>query len=99
MPSSPFLVLNRSNRRVIHQAKTLPEAKGFCDGHPRPCSIAMLAEGRATNEMEFVIQVVDDAGKVLATSDWLYFDDAIEAFLDAKLLLVPRSMAESGVRP
>jgi hypothetical protein len=96
MPSAPFLVLNR---RVIHQAKTLPEAKGFCEGHPQPTSIAMLAETRGKCEMDFVLQIVDDAGKVLATSAPIYFGDVVDAFLDARILLVPASMAMKAVAP
>jgi hypothetical protein len=97
MSAGQFLVLNRSNSRVLHQSKTLPEAKGFCEGHPQPTSIAMLAEGRAKHEMEFVIQIVDDDGKLIAESARMYFDDAIDTFMDAKLLLVPACMAK-GVR-
>src|ERR1700722_4098103 len=93
--SHPFLVLNRSNRRVIHQAKTLSEAQGFCSGHPQCTSIAMSVSGRAKHEVEFVIQVVDDAGKVVAESTRLYFEDAVDTFLDARILLVPACLAKA----
>jgi hypothetical protein len=96
--SHPFLVLNRSNRRVIHQAKTLPEAQGFCSGHPQCTSIAMSVNGRAKHEMEFVIQIVDDGGKVVAESARLYFDDAVDTFLDARLLLIPACQAKAVTR-
>ena len=97
MPSAPFLVLNRANRRVIHQAASLAEARGFSEGHPRPCAIAIVAETYACSEMEFCIELVNcETGRVLARSAPLEFDEATDEFLMAKVLLVPASLSKGG---
>lgn len=98
--SPPFLVLNRGNRRVIHQAKSLPEAQGFCAAHSSPTSIAMLAQSPRSIEWDFVIQTVSESGKVLAQSAVLHLDDAMEELCGAKLMLVPVELAvREAVRP
>jgi hypothetical protein len=97
MSSAPFLVLNRSNRRVIHQAASLAEARGFSEGHPRPCAIAIIAEVHASSEMQFCIELVNcDTGRVLARTVPLDFDEETDEFLMAKILLVPACLSKGG---
>ena len=44
--STPFLVVGRHNRRILHEAATLAEARGFSEGCSRPTAIAILPELR-----------------------------------------------------
>jgi hypothetical protein len=97
MPSAPFIVLNRSNRRVIHQAASLEAARSFTEGHSKPCAIAMIAETYASAEMDFCIEIVNaESGRVLARSAPLEFNEATDEFLMAKILLVPACLAKGG---
>jgi hypothetical protein len=93
--STPFLVLNRSNRRVIHQAASLAEARGYSEARDEPTTIAMLAEHYVDVEWGFVIQLVNiENGKVLAQSVEMDFNQATDEFLATKLLLVPACLAD-----
>lgn len=93
--SGSFLVLNRSNRRVIHQAASLAEARGYSEAREEPTTIAMVAEHHVSVEWHFVIQLVNcQNGRVLAQSSEMEFDEATEEFLATKLLLVPACLAE-----
>jgi hypothetical protein len=97
MRNTPYLVLNRSNRRVLHQAATLAEAEGFSRGCPKPTATAMLIQCFPAGEIEFCIQLVTDDGQILATSRPMQIDRAIESFMDSKVLLVPRCLAGEEV--
>jgi len=94
MSATPFLVLNRGNRRVIHQCESLAEAKGYSDGHSSPTSIAMLAESSRSIEWDFVIQTVSEGGKVIAQSAVMQLPDAMDTLCGCKLMLVPVDLAE-----
>ena len=97
MSRGAFLVVNRGNRRVLHQADSLAEARGFSEGHSKPCVIAIVAETYLCAEMEFCIELVNcETGRVLARSAPLDFDEATEEFLFARVLLVPASLSKGG---
>jgi hypothetical protein len=98
--SHPFLVLNRSNRKVIHQAASLAEARGYSEARDEPTTIAMVAEYYAESEWSFVIQLVNiENGKVLAQSGEMDFNEASDQFISTKLLLVPSCLADRKVTP
>ena len=80
MSSSPFIVLDRSTRRVIHQAKTLAEARGFSEARDEPTTIGIIPEVRARTEWSYVFQLINaDTGEIIAESSPRDFDDAAEA--------------------
>ena len=99
MTRGAFLVVNRGNRRVLHQADSLAEARGFSEGHSKPTAIAIIAETYACSEMEFCIELVNsENGRVLARSAPLNFDEATDEFLFARVLLVPACLSKGGAQ-
>ena len=86
---SQFLVVDRATRRVRHQTDSLPAARGYVEACKRPTCIAVIAETHGKSESMFRIEVVNDEGRVLARTCEIEFLDAVETFLDSRLVLVP----------
>ena len=40
----PFLILDRSEKRVIYEADSLSQARGYCDASDQFCMVATVAE-------------------------------------------------------
>lgn len=99
MPATPFLVIGRHNRRILHAAATLAEARGFSEGCSRPTAVAFMPELRGCTEWLYVFQVVNsDTGAIIAESPAMDFDDAAETLCSVKVMLVPACLARS-VKP
>jgi hypothetical protein len=91
---SSFLVVDRSSRRIRHEATSLAEARGFMECRKRPSVIAIVVDCYARIEPTFVVQAVSvETGLVLCQSREMELDEAIDELMGAKLTLIPASMA------
>jgi hypothetical protein len=91
---SNFLVVDRSSRRIRHEAASLAEARGFMQCRKRASLLAIVVDCYARVEPEFVVQAVSvETGLVLCQSRPMELDEAIDELMGCKLTLVPASMA------
>jgi hypothetical protein len=95
MTGKPFVVLNRGDRKVIHQAATLAEARGYSEARDEPTAVAMIAETLNATEWAFCFQCVNsETGDVLMQSAPMDFDQAAAEMYGLKLLLVPACLTD-----
>jgi hypothetical protein len=100
MRSAPFVVIDRSSKRILHQAATLPEARGFSEARDEPTTIGMIPEILDATEWSFRFECINsDTGEILMQSEPLDFDEAADAMYGLKLLLVPACLADRKVQP
>ena len=97
----PFVVIDRGSKRILHQAKTLGEARGYSEARDEPTTIGMIPETLDATEWQFRFQCVNgETGEILMESEAMDFDEAADAMYALKLLLVPVSVAAGkAVRP
>ncbi|HET6324810.1 MAG TPA: hypothetical protein VFG04_08925 [Planctomycetaceae bacterium] len=95
MPATPFVVIDRGSKRVLHQARTLGEARGYSEARDEPTTIGMIPEAFNATEWSFCFQCVKtETGEILMQSESMDFDEAADAMYGLKLLLVPAYLAE-----
>jgi hypothetical protein len=95
MPSTPFVVIDRSSKRILHQAATLPEARGFSEARDEPTTIGMIPEAFDATEWRYRFQaVISDTGEILMESKVMDFDEAADVMYGLKLVLVPECLAD-----
>jgi hypothetical protein len=95
MSRTPFVVLDRSSRKVIHQAATLAEARGFSEARDEPTTIGMIPETLNATEWAFRFQCINgETGEILMQTEPMDFDEAADAMYGLKLLLVPVTLAD-----
>lgn len=89
------MVIDRSSKRILHQAATLPEARGFSEVRDEPTTIGMIPETLDATEWSFRFQCINsDTGEILMESEVMDFDEAADAMYGLKLLLVPECLAD-----
>jgi hypothetical protein len=99
--SAPFVVIDRGSRKILHQARTLGEARGYSEARDEPTTIGMIPETLNATEWAFCFQCVNtETGEILMQSESMDFDEAADAMYGLKLLLVPACLADrKAVRP
>ena len=95
MPSAPFVVIDRGSKRILHQAATLGEARGYSEARDEPTTIGMIPETLNATEWAFRFQCINsDTGEIIMESPLMDFDEAADAMYGLKLLLVPACLAD-----
>jgi len=87
--SPSVYVLDRRTRRVVYEAKSLSQAKGYADARRRPSMILFSAE-RSNVETLYQLAMIDTtSGQVVSHGPVVEIFDALDLLENLRIVMLP----------
>ena len=93
----PFLVLDRSEKRVLYEANSLGQACGYCDASDNLCFIATVAVSNRT-EWKYRIHLMDKSGQILCSGPVIDLYEAEDLLCSLRVVVLPADRPENAMQ-
>ena len=93
----PFLVLDRIEKRVLYEADSLSQARGYCDASEHLCMVTTITEAHCS-EWKYRIHLIDKSGQILCSGPFIDLYEAEELLCSLRVVLLPADMPENSMQ-